>query len=378
MFPRKATVRAASFALALLSSVAQAQGPPGDRGGPRGGPGGPGGPSLINAAPVQKELNLSESQKSQLKKLDASMAQKRRAAMPRRGQQGAFDPEKMRSAMDKLRHEQVEGIAKILEKKQKDRLAEIELQREGFFALAKPEIAKKLKLTPDQSAKVTSVIEEMRKAEREAMPPPPEGFGGPDGGPPGGGPPGEGGFVGGGGPPGQGGFAGGGGPPGEGDFAGGGPPGGGPPGEAAFPGAGGPPDEGGFPGGGGPPGENGFPGGGPPGGGGFRGGQEGGGPPGPGSEDFRARFDEMRKKMDKIRSTATTQLKGILTAEQKSAFTKLEGKPFNLALLRPGPGPGTTPRNARTSRSTRPQTKQRSRRAAGTDAEPDSGIDENP
>jgi len=137
MFPRKATVLAASLALALLSSVALAQGPPGGPGGPRGGPGGP---SLLNAAPVQKELNLSESQKSQLKKLDTAMGQKRRSSFSRRGQ-GEPDPEKMRSAMDKLRREHDEAVAKVLDKKQKERLSEIELQREGILAVARPNVA---------------------------------------------------------------------------------------------------------------------------------------------------------------------------------------------------------------------------------------------
>ena len=278
------------------------------------------------AVAVQKELALSESQKSKLKKLDAGMVQKRRQSFSRRGQ-GESDPEKMQSAMDKLRREQEEGIAKILDKKQKERLAEIELQREGIFAVARPDVAKKLKLTSDQTAKVKSIIEEMLKAEREAMPPPPEGFPGPGGGPP---------------------------------------ESGGPPGEGSFPG-------------GGPPGEGGFPGGGPPGEGGLTGGQQAeGGPPGLNNEEFRARFDEMRKQMDKIRTTATTQLKEVLTPEQKTAFTKMEGKPFDLASLRAGPGPGNGPRNARTNRAARPQSKQRSRRGAGSGAEQDPGVDETP
>jgi hypothetical protein len=274
-------------------------------------------------------LNLTDNQKSELKKLDSALAQKRRASLPRRGR-GESDPEKMRSAMDKLRREQDEGVAKILDKKQKERLGEIELQGEGIFAVARAEVAKKLKLTSDQSANVKSIVDEMRQAERDAMPPPPEGFAGPGGGPPGGGPPGEGGFP------------------------GGGPPGGGPPDVNSFPG-------------GGPPGEGGFPGGGPPGEGGFQGGQEGGGgPPGPGNEEFRARFDEMRKTMDKIRTTATTRIKQVLSPEQQAAFTKMQGKPFNLASLRPGTGPGSGPRNARTNRGARPQSKQRSRQEPET------------
>jgi Spy/CpxP family protein refolding chaperone len=350
------------------------------------------------AAPVQKELGLTEKQKSQLKKLDTTMSQKRRQMFTRtRSRQGDTDPEKMRTSMDSLRSEQEEAISKILEPKQKTRLGEIELQREGIFAVARTDVAKKLKLTSTQTDKIKTIVDQMRQDERVAMPRPPEGSQGPGGGPPGenglqgggppsGGPPGEGGFPGGG-PPGEGGFQGGGppggGPPGEGGFQGGGPPGGGPPGEGGFPGGGppggGPPGEGGFPGGGppggDPPGEGGFPGGGPPGGGPpGENGLQGGGPPGGGrpdfgSDEFRAQFDKMRKEQEKIRTTATKQITEVLTAEQKTSFNKMQGKPFDLSSLRDGPGNG--PRNStRATRSagrTKAQTKQRARRRAETE-----------
>src|SRR3954454_18020928 len=65
-------------ALGLGTVAAMAQGPPGPPFGPGGG--GPGGPSLIAATAVQKELGLTDKQKSQIKKLDASIGQKRRQA----------------------------------------------------------------------------------------------------------------------------------------------------------------------------------------------------------------------------------------------------------------------------------------------------------
>jgi Spy/CpxP family protein refolding chaperone len=194
MSSRNALVFATGLALVVLSSAARAQGPPGrPPGGGPGGPGGrggPGGPSLVMAAPIQKELGLTEKQKSQLKKLDATMAQKRRPAFSR-NREGDFDPEKMRAQMDSQRREQEEAVSKVLEPKQKTRLGEIELQREGIFAVARTDVAKKLKLTAKQSEKVKAIVDEMRKAERESMPRPPEGFQGAGGGPAGGGPPGE-------------------------------------------------------------------------------------------------------------------------------------------------------------------------------------------
>jgi len=312
------------------------------------------------APPIQKELGLTEKQKSQLKKLDTTMSQKRRQ-MFTRSRQGGTDREQMGKAMDSLRREQEEAISNILEPKQKTRLGEIDLQREGIFAVARTDVAKKLKLTSTQTDQIKTIVDQMRKDERAAMPRPPDGFQGPGGGPPGGGPPGENGFQGGG-PPG-------GGPPGEGGFQGGGPPGGGPPGEGGFPGGGppggGPPGEGGFQGGG-PPGEGGFPGGGPP----------GGGRPDFGNDEFRAQFEKMRKQMDKIRATATKQISEVLTAEQKTSFSKMQGKAFDLSLLRPGPGngPGNSTRATRSTGRTKAQTKRRAR----SEAEPEPQIDLQP
>ena len=287
----RVTLMFAAVLVLVLLSPTRAQGPPGGPRGPSGpsgpsGPGGPGGPSLIMAAPIQKELGLTEKQKSQLKKLDTTMSQKRRQMFTRtRSRQGDTDLEKMRTSMDSLRSEQEEAISKILEPKQKTRLGEIELQREGIFVVARTDVAKKLKLTSSQTDRIKTIVDQMRQDERAAIPRPPEGSQGP-----GSGPPGENGFPGGG-------------PPGEGGF-----PGGGPPGEGGFPG-GGPPGEGGFPGGG-LPGENGLQGGGLPGGGRLD----------FGSDEFRAQFDKMRKEQEKIRTTATKQITEVLTAEQKTSF----------------------------------------------------------
>ena len=348
------------------------------------------------AAPIQKELGLTEKQKSQLKKLDTTMSQKRRQMFTRtRSRQGNTDPEKMRTSMDSLRREQEEAISNILEPKQKTRLGEIELQREGIFAVARTDVAKKLKLTSTQTDQIKTIVDQMRQDERAAMPRPPEGSQGPGGGFPGGGPPGENGFQGdsppGGGLPGEGGFQGGG-PPGEAGFPGGGPPGeagfpgGGPPGEAGFQG-GGPPGEAGFQGGG-PPGEAGFQGGGPPGKAGFQGGGppgevgfQGGGPPGGGRPDFgndelRAQLKKMRKQQEKLRATATKQISVVLTAEQKTTFSKMQGKPFDLSSLRDGPsnGPGNSTRATRSTGRIKAQTKQRARRGA----EPEPGMEFQP
>ena len=213
------------------------------------GSGEPGGPMLVMAPAVQKELKLTDSQKSELKKLDMSAAQKRRQTFSK-NRHADFDPEKMRTLMESQRREQEEAVAKILDKKQNDRLTEIDLQREGMLAVARTDIATKLELTSDQSEKIKGIMDEMREAERKTIP----------------GPQGE-----------LGGFrrrgalrrqpsrprgrcvSGGGFPGGEGGFPGGGPPEGG---AGGFPGVGGPPTDSPAPDGGPPRGDRGFPGGG--------------------------------------------------------------------------------------------------------------------
>src|SRR5271157_2791007 len=102
----------------------------------------------------------------------------------------------------------------------------------------------------------------------------------------------------------------------------------------------------------GPPGEGGLQGGGPPGGDPpGENGLQGGGRPDFGSDEFHAQFDKMRKEQEKIRTTATKQITEVLTAEQKTSFNKMQGKPFDLSSLRDGPsnGPGNSTRATRST-----------------------------
>ena len=342
MTRRNATSLAAALAMAALTTAVWAQGPPrgpGGHGGPMGS-GEPGGPMLVMAPAVQKELKLTDSQKSELKKLDMSAAQKRRQTISK-NRHADFDPEKMRTLMESQRHEQEEVVAKILDKKQNDRLTEIDLQREGILAVARTDIAKKLELTSDQSEKIKGIMDEMREAERKTIPVPAGeqgGFRRP-------------GTYGGGLPDPEAGAFGGGFPGVEGGFPGGGPPEGG---AGGFPG-------GGFPYGGPPRGDRGFPGGGLAEGGPdvFEG--SGGGPTDFNVDKPRARLEKMRKEMDKIRSDAARQITTVLLPDQKQKFDKMLGKPFDFTSIRSGPGgPRIAPRSTRSVPRSRPQTRRRS------------------
>jgi Spy/CpxP family protein refolding chaperone len=293
-----ARIMTAGFPLVLTTVLAHAQGPPG-----MAPPGGPSGQSLLMAESVQKELVLTDKQKTSLRRLEQSMRQKGRDAFEAAREEG-MDPEAMRATMNGIRRDHDVAVAKILDKRQKARLTQIELQRDGLLAVANKEFATKIKLTSTQAKKVKSIINEMYEAQASLMPNFP------------GGPPGGGGFRGG--PPPDGG------PPtdrgqaqnrrrprGDGQAANGGPP----PGGEGFPG-GPPPGEGRGPGGGGPP----------------------GGGPGFDNPEFRAQFEKMRESQEKVRPATSKKIEELLTKDQKAAVDKLFGKPFDFSTIRRGPG----------------------------------------
>ncbi len=131
---------AAGFILLVTSAevLAQGPGPPMLPGG-MGGPGDSGGPSLVGFAAVQKELGLTDKQSAQIKRLDSTMSRQRETASA----EGGFDPETMRSPMNTLRRRYETSVNKVLTKTQKERLSELELQREGLMAVARKDVSSK-------------------------------------------------------------------------------------------------------------------------------------------------------------------------------------------------------------------------------------------
>ena len=174
---------AAGFALALSIASARAQTPPPappDFTAAFSPMDGPGGPSLLLSASVQEELGLSDKQKSQLKKLQASMMQKSREGLEAARQEGV-DPQEIMQGMAGLRREHDLAASRVLDKAQKSRLAQLEMQREGLLAIAKSDVANKIKLTSPQTKKVRTILAEMNQARYKAMPAPPGAGGAPGG-----------------------------------------------------------------------------------------------------------------------------------------------------------------------------------------------------
>ncbi len=106
---------------------------------------------LLMREDVQKELNLSQTQKAKLEQLRQEMQQ---AMQELRN----LPPEQRRERMQALR--QKYDPATILNETQRKRLRELELQWQGPFALTDPELAKQVGLNEEQQAKIRGIIQE--------------------------------------------------------------------------------------------------------------------------------------------------------------------------------------------------------------------------
>ena len=153
-----------------LAPTLQAQFP-GGGGGPGGGMmgmamvgGGQGNPLMVLLAPsVQKELKLKEDQKAKIYAFVQKANQKNRDLAQTRMFAGNANPQAMMEAARQLRRENDAGIAQILDQKQKERFDQIVLQSEGPLAVARPEIAAKLRLNESQKEYVQGVMMQMRR-----------------------------------------------------------------------------------------------------------------------------------------------------------------------------------------------------------------------
>lgn len=173
-------------AMQLRALRMQVGGGPGGPGGPGGGRGGFGGGRgmtglLLRSSALQDEIALKEDQKARLKEVGDTADKARRDVFSQmRGRRGGggdapggnggqFDRASMAEAMTQLAQQSEASVNKILDKAQKDRLNQIELRIIGVTAVARPDVAKKLNLTPPQLAQVQAIVEQMGTAQRELM-----------------------------------------------------------------------------------------------------------------------------------------------------------------------------------------------------------------
>jgi hypothetical protein len=159
-------------ALLIAGMVAVVQAQPG--GGGRGGFGGPF--ALINNKAVQEDLKLSEDQVTKVKEWSKEFGPKMGEIMKDKGVEftkggkGGFTPEmreKMAEANAEISKQAYKALGDILEKKQVDRLKQIDRQQMGVHAFANAEVAEALKLSDSQKTKTKEIAADFDKESRE-------------------------------------------------------------------------------------------------------------------------------------------------------------------------------------------------------------------
>jgi Spy/CpxP family protein refolding chaperone len=157
----KFSVAAAALATAIVG-LAVAQPPGGGRGMGMQGMRGAGGLMLLRSPDVQKDLKITDEQKTKLEdavKKETEKRQEQFAAM----KDGGFDKDKMQAAMKEMAEAADKTIKDILNADQQKRLKQITWQQAGSAAFGDKDVESGLKLTDEQKDKIKGINEEMQE-----------------------------------------------------------------------------------------------------------------------------------------------------------------------------------------------------------------------
>ena len=150
--------------VASFNSFARAQA---DQGAPM--PGASGVVLVLIAPAVQKELKLTDEQKTKVFELARDASRRTREFYQSSLQGGALNPQAMMAAGMRLRQENEQAALKLLKPEQKERAQQILLRVEGALAVARPEIGSKLNLNQSQMRQVQFTMMQMMQAQRGMM-----------------------------------------------------------------------------------------------------------------------------------------------------------------------------------------------------------------
>jgi Spy/CpxP family protein refolding chaperone len=153
---------AVAMVVAATATAALAQGPGGGRGG-FGGGGRFNDPTfLLGAEQVQKELDLSDEQKSSVQKL---VDDNRQAMMDLRNSGASFQD--IGDKMQERAKDNKKKVDDILLPPQRERLDQISLQIAGAQALSRTDVAEKLGLSDDQKSKLKDLADDAQQKRME-------------------------------------------------------------------------------------------------------------------------------------------------------------------------------------------------------------------
>ena len=136
------------------------------RGGGQGRFGG-GGLTLLAIPEVQKELKMTP---EQVDKVQAKQAVTRQTMQDAGGAQGLrnLSQEDRQKLIGKMQEIQKKAVSEILNADQQKRFRQLELQQAGPGAFARKDVADELKLTKEQSDKISAIQREQQQATRNA------------------------------------------------------------------------------------------------------------------------------------------------------------------------------------------------------------------
>jgi len=128
--------------------------------------------SLLRIPDVQKELKMTPEQITKAQTKQQELGQANQALMQEvGGPQGLrnLSQEDRQKLMDKMQAAEKKALAEVLEPDQLKRVNQLELQRAGSRALTRKDVAESLKLTKEQTEKITTIQQEAAQARRDAM-----------------------------------------------------------------------------------------------------------------------------------------------------------------------------------------------------------------
>jgi hypothetical protein len=122
---------------------------------------------ILNMAEVQKELGVNDDQKAKITEALAGLREagggfnfQELQSLSQEERQKKM--EELRAKMEEATKKATDAVNSVLDEKQKERLAQLRLQRQGIAALATPAVAEKLGLTQEQKDKIAKLGEERR------------------------------------------------------------------------------------------------------------------------------------------------------------------------------------------------------------------------
>lgn len=134
------------------------------------GPGATGGNNLVVillAPAVQEELKMTDQQKNKVFEVAREAGRKSREALQASMFNSGGNPRAVLATAMQLRAENEHAVVQSLSPEQKDRAQQIQLRVEGPLAVAQPEIAKKIGVTPRQSEEIQGVMVQLFLAQRQ-------------------------------------------------------------------------------------------------------------------------------------------------------------------------------------------------------------------